>query len=377
MKQRWWVWLCCLGLGVWLIGCAAAEATPTPLPCDDAGQTAVTLTLLDDKNRPLDRVQVSYRVNGGPWQELPERVNGRAQIPGGGGGYDIRAAKPGYETGQAAVIVPAAIPTTCQVTSQRVSLQLATAVCPTTPDPLTVQVIEPTGVQKLVLTAVMPGGQRQTLACQPDEGGCQRFTLPLNAPGAYQLVLDGLPSLGALSVTDGVIGYAWQPYVVELGYGQQMRRLAGEAANRLNLALNVESDEVGCPLPDLRGLTAVISPDLTTGEPYPPVSVNHQGGLTMTDLGAAECRARPVRTPVDFAITVPAGTPLADVALLYWLDGEWQSGVCQVTDGRLLCTAEYPNPLLAQPYAVKGVVGGKEYVATQLPFDTLCILFRP
>ncbi len=360
-------------LGGWLAACAAAPS-PTPVPCDDAGQTAVSLTLLDENDAPLDRVQVSYRVNGGGWQDLPERVNGRARIPGGGGGYEIRAEKPGYQTGETAVIVPAAIPETCEVTTQAVTLQMALAECPITPDPLTIQVKPAVGVEGVAVTAVTPNG-RDTLACEADANGCQTFHLLLDKSGNYQLILDGLPGYRTLSVVDGVIAYDPAPYTVVLGYGAQSRTLTGANANRLTLDFAVAPDEVGCPLPNLRGLTAVPDPDLTTGDPYPPVSVDQQGPLIMTDPLADECQGEPVVTPVDFAVTVPSGTRLADVALVYWLDGAWQEGVCRVTNGRLLCTAQFPNPLLGQPYAVKAVVNGEEYISTQLPFDTLCILF--
>ncbi|MCB8985406.1 MAG: hypothetical protein H6659_16365 [Ardenticatenaceae bacterium] len=360
-------------LAGWLAACAAAPA-PTPVPCDDAGQTAVALTLLDENETAVDRVQVSYRVNGGVWQDLPERVNGRARIPGGGGGYEIRAQKPGYQTGETAVIVPAAIPPTCAVTTQSITLQMALAVCPTNPQPLTIQVKPAVGVEGVGVTAVTPNG-RDTLACETDENGCQTFRLSLNKPGSYQLALEGLLSYGAPSVNQGVISYDLLPYEVDLRYGAQTRTLSGTGASRLDLDFAVAPDEVGCPLPDLRGLTAVADPDLSTGGPYPPVTIDQQGPLIMTDLAADECQGQPVVTPVDFALTVPTGTRLADVALLYWLDGDWQAGECAVRDGRLLCTAALPNPLLAQPYAVKAVVNGEEYINTQLPFDTLCILF--
>jgi len=361
-------------LVIWLAACAATPA-PTPLPCDDTGQTAVALTLLDENNTAVDRVQVSYRVNGGAWQDLPERVNGRAHIPGGGGGYEIRTRKPGYQTGETAVIVPAAIPPACEVTTQSVTLQMALALCPTDPEPLTIQVKPAVGVEGVGVTAVTPNG-RDTLACEADENGCQTFHLPLNKPGGYQLALEGLLSYGAPSVDQGVISYDLLPYEVNLRFGTQTRTLSGAGASRLDLDFVVSPDEVGCPLPDLRGLTAVASPDLTTNDPFPPLDVTHEGSLIMTDLSAEECQAQPVMKPVDFALTVPSGTRLADVALLYWLDGGWQAGECGVRDGRLICTAEFPQPLLRQPYAVKAVVNGEEYIQTQIPFDTLCILIR-
>lgn len=374
MKVSPYVSLLVLLLAGWLAACAAAP-TPTPVPCDDAGQTAVTLTLLDENNAALDRVQVSYRVNGGGWQDLPERVNGRALIPGGGGGYEIRAEKPGYQTGETAVIVPATFPEACEATTQAVTLQLALAICPTTPDPLTIQVQSPVGEEGVAITAVTPTNYRQTLACEADANGCQTFRLPLDTSGSYRLIVEGLPAYSGPLVTDGVISYDWRPFEVDLRYGTQMRSLTGDGANRLDLDFTVAPDEVGCPLPDLRGLTAVASPDLTTGDPYPLINVDQQGPLIMTDPLADECQGEPVVTPVDFAVTVPDGTRLADVALVYWLDGAWQEGACAVRDGRLLCTAQFPNPLLGQPYAVKAVVNGEEYISTQLPFDTLCILF--
>ncbi len=374
MKVSPYVSLLVFLLGGWLAACAAAPA-PTPVPCDDAGQTAVTLTLLDKNDAPLDRVQVSYRVNGGAWQGLPERVNGRARIPGGGGGYEIRAEKPGYQTGETAVIVPAAIPPTCAAATQSVTLQLALAVCPITPEPLTIQVQSPIGEEGVAITAVTPTNYRQTLACETDASGCQTFRLPLETSGSYRLSLEGLPAYSGPLLRDDLIIYDWQPYEVNLRYGTQTRTLTGLGANRLDLDFTVASDEVGCPLPDLRGLTAVADPDLSTGDPYPPVTVDQQGPLIITDPLADECQGQPVVTPVDFALTVPDGTPLADVALLYRLDGDWREGVCAVANGRLLCTAEFPNPLLGQPYAVKAVVNGEEYISTQLPFDSLCILF--
>ena len=374
MKVSPYVSLLVFLLGAWLAACAAAP-TPTPAPCNDAGQTAVTLTLLDKNNAALDRVRVSYRVNDGAWQDLPERVNGRARIPGGGGGYEIRAEKPGYQTGETAVIVPAAIPPTCAAATQSVTLQLALAVCPITPEPLTIQVQSAVGEEEVVVTAVTPTNYRQTLACEADANGCQTFRLPLDTSGSYRLIVEGLSAYSGPVVTDGVISYDWLPYEVDLRYGTQMRSLTGDGANRLDLDFTVAPDEVGCPLPDLRGLTAVASPDLSTGEPYPSVTVDQQGPLIITDPLADECQGEPVVTPVDFVVTVPDGTRLADVALVYWLDGGWQTEVCQVTNGRLLCTAQFPNPLLGQPYAVKAVVNGEEYISTQLSFDTLCILF--
>ncbi len=375
------VWLLFVLAGGWLVACAAAPApTPTLPPCEVTDQTAVSVTFLDENNEPLDRVQVSYRANGGSWQDLPERVNGQAFIPGGGGAYEVRANKTGYTLGETAVIVPAAIPETCKITTQTITLQLAQAICPNTPAPLTLEVLAPDSASddapELVLTAVTPGGNRQTLACQPDGQACQRFALPLDNVGDYQLVLDNLPEFSGLSVNDGLIGYDWLPYEIELRHGTQTRVVSGAGANRLNLNFAVTPDEVGCPLPDLRGLTAVASPDLNSGKPYPPVNIYHDGNLLMTDLGAAECRVRPVITPIDYEVIVPAGTPLADVSLLYWLNGDWQEGVCQVANGRLFCTAEFPIPLLRQPYSVKAVVAGEEHIETQLPFDTLCIVFR-
>lgn len=378
MTGRSYFWLLIFFVGWWTTGCAATSPSQTPpAVCDvDEGQTAVSLTLLDDKEAPLERVTVRYRLNDGPWTPLPEAVNGRALIPGGGGAYQIRAEKTAYEAAETAVIVPAPLPPDCRVPTQPVTLRLAAAVCPVEPEPLVIRLLAPETGADVRVTAVLPNGRNLTLTCQPDGANCQTYQLPLTQAGAHQLILNGLPTTGSIFLEDGVLDYDWRPYELELTHGGQRQRLTGERVNRLTLDFPVAPDEAGCAQPDFRALTVATLPEPGSDAPFPDITVHQLGGLLMTDLSAEACQQPPVWTEVAFEVVVPAGTPLAEVSLLYGLDGRWQRGECGVENGRLLCRAQFPNPFINQPYAVKAVVAGQERIATQLPFSNLCIVFR-
>jgi hypothetical protein len=374
MRGKLFVWLV---IALAVLGLAGYAALKPPAVCDaDEEQTAVFLTLLDDNDAPLERVAVRYRLNDNAWTALPEPVNGRAFIPGAGGVYQIQATKAAYETAEITVAVPAAEPPTCRVPTQSVALQLAAAVCPTEPEPLTIQIASPHEKESARVTAVMSGGRRLTLDCQSDEADCQTYQLPLTETGQRQLALDGLPAIANAFVEDGVINYAWAPYEVYLTHGRQTVRLAGERANSLTLDFTVVPDEAGCAQPDLQTLAVALLPEPDSDAPFPPLSGSHLGGLLMTDLSAEACRQPPEMKSVLYELTVPAGTPIDQVGLLYWLDEEWREGECDLENGRLLCAAQFPQPLIRQPYAVKALAAGEEYIITQLPFGTLCILFR-
>jgi hypothetical protein len=374
MREKLLVWLL-IALAVWgAVGCAPFG--PADTCAVDEAETAVFLTLLDDNEAPLARVAVRYRLDDGPWTALPEPVNGRAFIRGGGGVYQIEAAKAAYESAAATVIVPAAEPPACRVPTQSVTLQLAAAVCPTDPEPLIIQIASPHEKERVRVTAATPDGRRLTLDCQSDETDCQTYQLLLAETGSYQLALDQLPAIDNVFVAEGVINYTWAAYEVYLKHGQQTVRLAGERASRLTLDFAVIPDEVGCAQPDLQTVTVALLPEPDNGRPFPPLSGNHLGGLLMTDLNAEACRQPVEVKSVLYELTAPAGTPIDQVGLLYWLDGDWREGECGLENGRLLCAAQFPQPFIGQPYAVKALAGGEEYIITQLPFDTLCILFR-
>jgi hypothetical protein len=274
-----------------------------------------------------------------------------------------------------AVIVPAPIPETCVVTSQTVTLRLPRAECPFTPEPVVITFNALDALDGVTVTAVSPTDRRQTLPCEVGTDLCQ-VNLPLEEPGEYRLTIDGLNDQGEMVVTDGMVAYTYAPYDLTLRHGQQVQSVRGEGARQVEIALSVSADEIGCPLPDLRATAVSASPDPHAGGDYPELSVSHQGNLLMTDLGATECQAQPVLTPVQYEATLPAGTKLAGVAMLYWLEGAWQAADCGVENGRYLCTAYFPNPLLRHPYAFKIVANDQESVGTSLPFDSLCLVFR-
>jgi hypothetical protein len=372
MRGKLLVWLL-ISLVIWgAVGCASpAPADSCPV---DEEETAVSLILLDASGAPLTRVTVRYRLDDGPWTALPEPVNGRAYIRGGGGVYQIEAAKAAYETATITVIVPAAEPPGCRVATQSAALRLAAAVCPVEPEALILQIVSSHEKERVRVTAVTPDGRRPALDCQSDAADCQIYQLPLAAAGAYQIALEGLPAIDNLFVAEGVIHYAWAAYEVDLTHGGQSVRLVGERANRLTLDVAVIPDEVGCAQPDLQTVVVSLEPD--GDAPFPPLSGAHLGGLLMTDLSAEACLLPVEMKSVWYELTVPDGTPLDQVGLSYWLDGEWREGECGLENGRLLCAAQFPQPLIRQPYAVKALAAGEEYTIAQLPFDTLCILLR-
>jgi hypothetical protein len=362
----------------WVVGCAGVPQSATPPAACDMGEekTAVTLTLLDDEEAPLEQVLVRYSHNDGPWISLPDPVNGRALIPGQSGVYQIRAVKAAYEAAETTVTVPAPSQPNCQAPTQQVTLQLAAAVCPIEPESLALELLQPEEVERAKVTAVMPDGRPISLTCRPDSEECRAYELPLTQVGQYQLILDDLPATGPIFLEDGILHYDWLPYEVYLSHAGRNRRLAGERATRLTLDFTVAPDEGGCAQPDLRSLTVAQTPAGESSAPFPPARVHQLGGLLMTDLSAEACQQPPVLTTVAFEVVVPAGTPLAEVELLYGLDGRWQRGECGLENGRLLCNAQFPNPFINQPYAVKAIVAGQEQIATQLPMSNLCILFR-
>lgn len=373
------VWLWVFFTAWWAAGCAVAPRSST-LPassCEEVEEkTAVYLTLLDDKDAPLERVLVRYRHNDGPWISLPEPVNGRALIPGRSGVYQIRAEKAAYEAAETTVIVPTPLQPTCETPTQPVTLQLVAAVCPIEPESLTLQLLQPEEAERARVTAVMPDGRHMSLTCQPDSDDCRTYELPLTQVGRHQLILDDLLAAGSIFLEDGILNYDWIPYEVYLSHAGRSLRLNGERASRLTLDFAVNPDEVGCAQPDLRSLTVAQTPEVESAAPFPPGSVHQLGGILMTNLSAEACRQPPVLTTVSFEVVVPAGTPLAEADLLYGLDGRWQKGECGVENGRLLCNAQFPNPLVNQPYAVKAMVAGQEHIANQLPISNLCIIFR-
>lgn len=361
-------------LVVGLLGAACqAVVEPTPAPCDFSGQTAVILTLEDEAGVALPLVAVSYRQEDGPWQALPERVNGRAVISGGPGTYQLRAEKTGYGANELVVTVPA--PAGCQLAAAQATLVLAPAVCPTTPLPVTLTLLTPAGENEdLLVQGITPeGGVR--LDCHREAGQC-RYDLPLGRTGSYGFNLSRLPAIEAMVVTEDVVGYEYAPFALAVGHNLRRQEVTGEGAEQVALTFPVAGDEVGCPVPDLRRMTVSVQPDVTGPEPGPPPSVALNASLLLTDLGAAECQVAPVLTPLLYEVTLPAGTRLSQTEVQYLREGAWQAAECALAEGRYQCTAQLPNPLLRQPYAVRVVIDGVAYVDTQLPFDNLCLVFR-
>jgi len=365
-------WLIIGLLLAWLLAACQGES-PVEANCDGSGETAVSLTLFDEDDQPMQRVTVRYRVDGGAWQDLPERVNEETLIPGtaGAGTYEIMAQKQGYETVETAVTVPAA--ENCGVVPQPLTLTFTRKACPITPRPLALHLDTPTDLLDLQVWGKTPTDGRQALTCTANDTGSCAYLLSLSEVGEYELVVEGLPGNGRMSVNNDVVAYTYIPFDLRLTQGMREQHITGEGADQVAISVPVRPDEINCPLAALDDLTSTLTPDRR--EDGESVWVNLVGGLTITDLSADDCQAQPQIMPIPYNVTVPAGTHLADVSVLYWLKGKWETAVCQFQESQFTCTAMLPNPLIGQSYAVKAVVNGEEFVSMQMPFDNLCYLF--
>lgn len=369
--RNWWIWLVMVGL-VGLAAACGGQGSSTVTACDFGGQTAVTLNIRDENGQPQRLVRVEYRLDDGSWQALPESVNEQAEFQEGPGTYQFRLEKSGYAPEEVVVVAEAAADGSCRVTSQTVAVAMSPIVCPAS-EPAFLEIAIEAEREAVAVTAVTPDG-RQELTCAPSDG-CQQFQLPLTRPGSYTVDVTGLAGVGPMTVAAGLITYPLRPSQVTLRQANVERTLSLSGADSVRLELAVTADEVGCPLADFRSLTAQPEPDIASGEPFPELGVSQVNNLLITDLSAAACTAVPQPYPVTYEASLPDGTPLAEVSVFAYTEGAWQPAECRVEDGRFLCTAVLPNPLIRQPYAYKIVAAGEEVVGTSLPFDNLCIVF--
>lgn len=333
--------------------------------------TAVTLTVIDENKLVLNGVQVHYQVNGGEWVQYPEQVNGRVTLDGGVGSYHIRAEKAGYQPVQTTVPLAAFAESSCADAPVTAMLALPFAQCSTEPQPVLVQ-LPPIGAPHLQANA--PNGSRRTLTCrQPGSEVCREYALPLlpDDEGDFSLQISKLPDTGVMQVTDGVVTYSYEPFEIALNQGMRQQLIAVEGITALNIALPVARDEVGCPLLDLTAVTHTAKPDSSADT----VFIDQQGRLLMTNLSAPECQVMPALRDITYEVTLPAGTHLDDVAMVYWRDEAWQTAVCRLANSRYLCTAQLPSPLINQFYATRVRLGDQEYSGTQLPATGLCLVF--
>lgn len=369
--RNWWLWLMMVGL----VGLAAAcgeQASSIVTECDFGGQTAVTLQITDENGEPQRLVRVEYQLDDGPWQALPESVNGQAVLRDGPGTYHIRLEKPGYVFAERTVVV--ADTGSCQLTAETVEVALARAVCPNT-EPTVLEIEVASDSEAVEVTAVA-GTTRQDIQCtDADDANCHRYALPLNREGSYTIKVAGLAGLGPMMVVDGLITYQSRTSQVTLRQNNVSQSVSLPGAESASLNLTVAADEIGCPLADLRTMTALPEPDPASDEPFPKLTIFQQNNLLMTDLSVPECGAAPQPYLMTYEVSLPNGTPLRTVSASVLTGQEWQDAECGVEDGRFVCTAVVPNPLVGQPYAFKIVAAGKEYVGMRLPLDNLCLVF--
>ncbi|MCA9919177.1 MAG: hypothetical protein KC445_14555 [Anaerolineales bacterium] len=359
------------GMIILAVACDRAEVVDIAV-CDYTDQTAVTLDLLDENGDPQRLVRVSYRLNGGPWQDSPEIVNETAVLRNGPGTYQIRVEKPGYAPNEITVIVPEPDGAGCELAGETAVLPLALAICPDLSlANLEIEIAAPN--QDLAVTAFSAAGGVQQLDCA--DAACQTYLLPLSGAGELMLGLDELGGFGPMQVEDGVVRYQRQNSQLTLRQNGLQSSATVSGADSLQALLDITLDEVGCPLADFRTLEIQTEPDDSSGEPYPRLHVSQLNSLTITDLGADACQASPQLLPVRYEAALPNGTTLADVSVQTSIGAGWQPAACSLEDGRFLCTALLPNPLINRPYAYKIVVGTEEAIGSSLPFDNLCMLF--
>lgn len=369
--RNWWIWLVMVGLVVLAAACGG-QASSTVTECDFGGQTAVTLQISDENGEPQRLVRVEYRLNNGAWEALPESVNERAVLQEGPGTYQFRLEKSGYAPEEFVVVAEAATDGSCQVTSQTVAVAMTPLVCPATELAFLEVAVAAEG-EAVAVTAVTPDG-RQELTCVPGDD-CQQFQLPLSRPGSYTIDVTGLAGLGPMTIEDGIVTYSLRPRQVTLRQSNVTQRLDLPGAESVSIQLMVAADEIGCPLAELRTMTSQTTPDPASDEPFPPLDIFQENNLLLTDLSVPECEAEPQPFLMTYEATLPNGTPLRTVSASVLAEAGWQTAECGVEDGRFLCTAVIPNPLVGQPYAFKIVAAGDEYVGMSLPLDNLCLVF--
>lgn len=375
MMRNGWIFGWVLVLLVGLAAACGGAANDETAVCDFSGQTAVTVNILNEVGEQQRLVDVRYQHNDGSWQTFPEHINGQATIQGDPGSYRIRATKPGYTSQETFVTVAETAEGSCQLAAQTVTLTMPLAICPANAVTALEIDIEPAS-SDLVVTAVSSKSGTQTAVCtQTNAESCTHYSLPLNDVANYTLHFDGLAGIGPMFAENGVISYTLRTSQITLRQNRVERLLTATGANSLSASFSVTPDESGCPLADLRTLAAQPAPDVSASEPFPALSVEQLNGIIITDLAAPECNVPPEPYAVTYEALLPAGTPLAEAAVLFFINGEWQTASCGIENGRFLCTAVYPNPYIAQPYAYKVAAAGEEYVGTSLPFDGLCIIF--
>ncbi len=96
----------------------------------------------------------------------------------------------------------------------------------------------------------------------------------------------------------------------------------------------------------------------------------------MTDLGNEACQVEPALTALPFSADLPTGTNLAAVEVQVDYGDGWQTAECELGDGRYLCQALVPNPLLNQRFVARVLTADDEAVGLSLPFSGMCLVFQ-
>ena len=361
-----------------LLALAACDA-PDPAACQDDEYPAVRLEVVDGSDEPLTGASLRYRVGEGDWQSWAESLGRETTIRGRPGWYQLEVAKQGYGSQTLTLQVPADGADACRPIAQPVTLQLARTPCPEPPAALTLTVDPPQ--RGLEATVRLPGSGRQQLACQDAAGdACGAFSFDLTEPGQHQLTLEGLPGLGQMRVVSDVVVYEAPPVDLRLQHRGAEDITSSGGAEMIAYSFPVRWDEANCLLADFRDMETTYADSGPPFEPgdserRPPLTLRYMGSLTITDLGAAECQAEPVLTALPFGVDLPAGANPSAVQVQVNYGEGWQKAECDIEDGRFVCWAQVPNPLIDRPLVASAQAKGETTTGLSLPFDGLCLLF--
>lgn len=335
--------------------------------CESKSGPAVSINLLIS-NEPLlvDRVKIMYRLNGGEWVTHEEFASGSTTIPGPAGTYEIKAQKDGYVLESATVLVPN--DQDCSVIKQVVNFSFSRAICSEV-IPITVQVLGSAHQNGLRVSVRFPGDDPHERPC--DSVLCT-FTLSPSNSGVYEVIYSGFSNEAAPVVDGGFIRKLYTPVEVLISVENRRHHVVSQAVDTLNIGIPYGLATSGCYEVDFYGITvdSTPMPALVLG------AISEEANLQINTLSSPVCSQSTTEIRrVRFTVDVPAGTLLADIRVEYWKDGNWQIASCEFHE-QYSCVAEYNNPLIADKYHVRTVVGSQEYLGAFIPLDGKCISFE-
>lgn len=307
-----------------------------------------------------------YRRDGGEWIVHEEFASGSTSIPGPAGKYEIKAQKDNHVLESATVIVPN--DQDCLVLEQVVSFSLSPASCLTV-IPMFVQVVRPNSLEGLTASYRVPGQDPQVWPC--NVAICS-FNLSPSNSGIYEVKFSGFSDHREPVVELESIRYLYTSVEVIISTGNRRHHVVSEAVDTLEIGIPYKLAESGCYEVDFSGITADSKPLSASASG----TISEESNMQINNLSSPACSQTPIEMRrVRFNVNVPTGTPLANIRVEYWKEGSWQPASCEFQSG-YVCVAEYNNPLIADKYHVRTIVGNQEFLGMFIPLEGKCISFE-